>query len=394
MGYSSAGEAREARELLGKALEALQQEAGVPEEVLRLTQNVAKSIGALFEAEYASTEPDGKTCVKSALGTLSQTLALLQDVKSDHSAVQTTTESIADVISILFPLTTKPTVRPTRGSERPASVRPASARPAASEAPSSQAPASERPASEAPASEPPASQRPASEAPASEPPASEPPVEERAESQLPAGERPASQAPASERPASQAPLSESPASAPPSQRPPASAPPSQRPPASAPPSQRPSGSAPPPNVSPSARALASRPPSARPRSGMPGPLPSSLLPPPAPIPTGERLSLEANLGATTQSNFYVGFSGEIAHGGVFLATYEALAKDTSVRMLVTLPGGFEFECDGYVRFVRDPMDFASESEPGMGIQFENLSDEARNLVVRFIRKRPPIFYDV
>ena len=119
-----------------------------------------------------------------------------------------------------------------------------------------------------------------------------------------------------------------------------------------------------------------------------------MLPPPAPIPTGERQAIEANLGATTQSNFYVGFSGEIAHGGVFLATYEALPKDTSVRMLVTLPGGFEFESDGYVRFVRDPMDFMSESEPGMGIQFENLSEEARNLVLRFIRRRPPIFYDV
>ena len=119
-----------------------------------------------------------------------------------------------------------------------------------------------------------------------------------------------------------------------------------------------------------------------------------MLPPPAPIPTGERRPVEANLGATTQSNFYVGFSGEIAHGGVFLATYEALPKDTSVNMLVTLPGGFEFECDGYVRFVRDPMDFMSESEPGMGIQFEGLSDEARDLVLRFIRKRPPIFYDV
>jgi uncharacterized protein (TIGR02266 family) len=119
-----------------------------------------------------------------------------------------------------------------------------------------------------------------------------------------------------------------------------------------------------------------------------------MLPPPAPIPTGERAPVEANLGATTQSNFYVGFSGEIAHGGVFLATYEAFPKDTSVRMLVTLPGGFEFECDGYVRFVRDPMDFMSESEPGMGIQFEGLSDEARDLVLRFIKKRPPIFYDV
>lgn len=119
-----------------------------------------------------------------------------------------------------------------------------------------------------------------------------------------------------------------------------------------------------------------------------------MLPPPAPVATGERRRIEANLGATTQSNFYVGFTGEIAHGGVFLATYEALAKDTSVSMLVTLPGGFEFECDGYVRFVRDPLDFASESEPGMGIQFEELSDEARDLALRFVRQRPPMFYDV
>jgi len=319
MGYSSAGEARQARESLGKALEALQQDADVPEEVLGITQNVARSIGALFEAEHASTEPDGKTCVKNALGTLSQTLALLQDVKSEHAGVQSATESIADVISILFPLTNKPSVRPDAASQRPA----------ASAAPSS-APSSQR----------------------------------------------------------------SPASAPPLQRSPASAPPLQRSPASAPPLQRSPASAPPPSAPPANRPVSNRPVSAWPRSGAPAPIPTSMLPPPAPIPTGERQPVEANLGATTQSNFYVGFSGEIAHGGVFLATYEALPKDTSLRMLVTLPGGFEFECDGYVRFVRDPMDFMSESEPGMGIQFEGLSDEARDLVLRFIRKRPPIFYDV
>ena len=331
MGYSSAGEARQAREALGKALEALQQDEDVPEEVLGIIQNVAKSVGALFEAEYASTEPDGKTCVKNALGTLSQTLALLQDVKSEHSGVQTATESIADVISILFPLTNKPSVRPGSASQHPESQRPAS-----------QHPASQHPASQRPVSQRPASQRPASQ-------------------------RPASQRPASQRPASQ--------------RSSASAPPANRPLSSRPPSERP--------LSPSNRPL-----SGRPVSGAPAPIPTSMLPPPAPIPTGERRPVEANLGATTQSNFYVGFSGEIAHGGVFLATYEALPKDTSVSMLVTLPGGFEFECDGYVRFVRDPMDFMSESEPGMGIQFEGLSDEARDLVLRFIRKRPPIFYDV
>ena len=84
-GYSSAGAARQAREALGKALEALQQDANIPKEVLGIAQNIARSVGALFEAEYASTEVDGKTCVKNALGTLSQTLALLQDVKSEHA---------------------------------------------------------------------------------------------------------------------------------------------------------------------------------------------------------------------------------------------------------------------------------------------------------------------
>ena len=322
MGYSSAGEARQAREALGKALEALQQDEDVPEEVLGIIQNVAKSVGALFEAEYASTEPDGKACVKNALGTLSQTLALLQDVKGEHSGVHSATESIAVVISILFPLTNKPSVRPEAASERPASHSPQLQR------------------------------SPSQRSPASAPPSNRP----------------------SNRPVSSRPVSGAPASAPPAQRSPASAPPAQRPVSSRPPSNRPVSS--------------------RPVSGAPAPIPTSMLPPPAPIPTGERRPVEANLGATTQSNFYVGFSGEIAHGGVFLATYEALPKDTSVSILVTLPGGFEFECDGYVRFVRDPMDFMSESEPGMGIQFEGLSDEARDLVLRFIRKRPPIFYDV
>ena len=331
MGYSSAGEARQARESLGKALEALQQDEDVSKEVLGIVQNVAKSVGALFEAEYASTEPDGKTCVKNALGTLSQTLALLQEVKSEHSGVESATESIADVISILFPLTNKSSVRPEAASRRPRSRRPSANAPAPS------APPSERPAESA--------------APSSAPPPSVP-----VPSSIPA-------------PA----IRITPSSAPPSQKPAAS-----------------------PALSsiPLSRPPASRPPSGRPLSGAPASIPASMLPPPAPIPTGSRRPVEANLGATTQSNFYVGFTGEIAHGGVFLATYEALEKDESVRMLVTLPGGFEFECDGYVRFVRDPMDFMSESEPGMGIQFEELPDEARNLVLRFIRKRPPIFYDV
>ena len=51
MGYSSAGDVRQAREALGKALEALQQDADIPKEVLGVAQNIAKSVGALVRAD-------------------------------------------------------------------------------------------------------------------------------------------------------------------------------------------------------------------------------------------------------------------------------------------------------------------------------------------------------
>jgi hypothetical protein len=108
---------------------------------------------------------------------------------------------------------------------------------------------------------------------------------------------------------------------------------------------------------------------------------------------GDVASVEANVGATTESNFYIGFSGQVTDGGVFLATYEVLPRGSWANVLVTLPGGFEFRCDAWVRFVRDPLDFSSGAEPGMGLQFDALPEEAKELILRFIRKRPPLFFD-
>ena len=90
MSYSGANPAREAREGLGKALAALQEQPSIPEDVANVAQNIAQAVGALYEAERASSERDGRACVKSALGSLSQTLALLQDV-ADHDGVSTAT---------------------------------------------------------------------------------------------------------------------------------------------------------------------------------------------------------------------------------------------------------------------------------------------------------------
>jgi uncharacterized protein (TIGR02266 family) len=256
MTYSGATQASTARQSLGRALGALQEDPNIPEDVMAVAQNIAQAVGALFEAEKASSELDGKASVRSAIGSLGQTLALLQDVRSQHGGIQLATEVIAQAMSTLYPLTLQPShAPPAQPAEAPAQA------PAQATAPQSPAPA----------------------------------------------------------------------------------------------------------ASPSAPVVQST--------------------------GGPRQDLEVNIGATTESNFYVGFSGEVSEGGVFVATYEVHPRGTPVHMFVTLPGGFDFRTDGMVRFVRDPLDFAADAEPGMGIQFESLAQEQRDLVLRFIRKRPPLFYD-
>ncbi|HMI91710.1 MAG TPA: PilZ domain-containing protein [Polyangiales bacterium] len=246
MSYKGAAVAAESRGQLGNVLERLQLEPNLPPDVLIVTQNLAQAVGALFEAERASSDVDGKASVKHAMGSLSQTMALLQEVRSQHPGISTATKALAEVMGKLYPLSQMPSMRP--GAQP--SVRP------------------------------------------------NPPV-----------------------------------------------------PATAP-----------------------LPPEAQ-RVSIPG----------------SRAPLEANVGATTESNFFVGFSGEISEGGVFVATYQTIEIGEKVEVLVTLPGGFERKIPGTVRFVRDPMDM--DSEPGIGVRFDRLEDEARELILRFIRKRPPLFYD-
>jgi uncharacterized protein (TIGR02266 family) len=230
MSYAGALTARNAREELGQALAALQEDPRTPPDVMGVAQNIAQAIGALFEAEQSPDDRHGKTCVRTALGSLSQTMALLQDLKSGHRGVVAATATIASAMSKLHPLAVTPSLAPPRMHS----------------------------------------------------------------------------------------------------------------------------------------------------SAPPG---------------GRRADLEANVGASSETNFYVGFSGEIAEGGVFVATYNTLDVGTSVVVTVTLPGGYEFRVPAHVHFVRDPMDMSDESEPGMGVKFEQLQGEHRELILRFIRKRAPMFYD-
>lgn len=250
MTYSGATESARCRKMLGEALEALQQDVNIPKDVLNVAENIAKAIGALFEAENASSELDGKSAVRHAMSFLSQTLALLQDVRSQHHGIDIATQTLAEVMSRLYPL-------------RPSTVHP------------------------------------------SAPPRTD-------ENQPRIAQKPAAASPGGQ---------------------------------------------------------------ASPRTA----------------PLEPREKLEANIGATTESNFFVGFSGEISEGGVFVATYMTLPLERRVEIFITLPGGYEMTILGTVLFVRDPMDM--DSDPGIGVQFENLDKKSRELILRFIRKRPPLFFD-
>lgn len=319
MTYTGAQTARTARERLGQALAALQQHADIPQDVMAVASNIAQSIGALFEAERASSDLDGRSSVKNALGTLGQTLALLQDVPPQYKArLEPAVEAIAAAMSALYPLAHAATVPPPQSAYAAATavghIPPHAPVPNIGPAPgAAPAPQPARPASQY-------SQH--GNAPAAQYAATQPAHVAAA---------PVAAAPAAGAPVAAAPV--------------------------APTRSRTSG------------------------------------PPPAPTPTNGRASVEANIGATTESNFFVGFSGEISEGGVFLATYDVLPVRASVEVLVTLPGGFEFKVNGWVRYVRDPFDFSADSDPGMGIQFENLMPSDRELIMRFIRKRAPTFYD-
>ncbi|HEX4351576.1 MAG TPA: PilZ domain-containing protein [Polyangiales bacterium] len=257
MTYAGAAQAAESRKLLGSALEALQRDPNVPKDVLAVAENIAGAVGALFEAEKAGSDLDGKASVKFAMGSLSQTMALLQDVKSNHEGLTIATQTLAQVMSRLYPLSQVPTLRPSAAPGNLGTARTV------------------------------------------------------ATSVVPGPAKPRGT----------------------------------------------------PSVRPAAPKIAS----------------------------GPREKVEANVGATTETNFFVGFSGEISEGGVFIATYATLSIGALAEVLVTLPGNYQFTVPGVVRFVRDPMDM--DSEPGIGIQFEALSPDHRELILRFIRKRPPVFYD-
>lgn len=116
------------------------------------------------------------------------------------------------------------------------------------------------------------------------------------------------------------------------------------------------------------------------------------MPVPAP-PSANLPVVSADLGAHSPTNFFKGLSGNdlIEHGGLFVATYVLPPLGSAIRLRVSLPGGYEFQANAIVKWLRD--DGGSQAPPGFGAQFTAITPEAKQLVYRYVRNREPLFHD-
>jgi hypothetical protein len=122
--------------------------------------------------------------------------------------------------------------------------------------------------------------------------------------------------------------------------------------------------------------------------------PAAARPVAPPAPPGS-LRVEAELGAHSGTNFYKGLSGNdvIDSGGIFVATYQIPEIGRTLSIRVSMPGGYEFEALGIVRWTREAPNSGSDSSPGFGAQFTQITTEGRQLVYRYVRNREPLFHD-
>lgn len=100
-----------------------------------------------------------------------------------------------------------------------------------------------------------------------------------------------------------------------------------------------------------------------------------------------RQRFEAAVDLHSRSNFYTGVTENISEGGLFIATEERLPIGTPVDLAFSLPSGEDLRLKGVVRWTRET---AGGLAGGLGIGFEELTEEAYLAVRTFLESRAPI----
>lgn len=366
--------ARTARENLARGLSALQS-PGVPPALMSVAEPIAQAMSCLHRIETTGGA-DITQLAPTALGHVRKALADLQAQPVPHPAVDQALEAVAGSLGVVHQLSQAIAAPPTQ---------PSNALPLASQEPEPQVAVVPPPAPAGAWQPQPAPAQPAWHDPAqgaAQAPYQQPPAQAAWQPQAPP--QPAPAQPAWQQPA-----------APPQWQQPAAAPVAPQPvpqPVAVPqaaPAPQPAPVAPPVALAPAAHA---------PQPAAPAPAPAAQSWGQQTVPSGtdpNLLRYEAALGAHSPTNFYKGLSGNdvIDSGGLFIATYQIPPIGKNVQLKVSLPGGYEFEAMGVVRWTREASSSGSDVAPGFGVQFTHITPEGRQLVYRYVRNREPIFHD-
>jgi hypothetical protein len=332
--------ARAARENLARGLAALQSPS-VPPQVMVVAEPIAAAMSALHRVEASQGAARGEAG-PAALNAARQALAMLQQQPPGYPAVDQALEAIAGSLNLIHQLAQPAAPQPAAAFAGTVAMAPGGT-PATMPSPAGWGQQPHQPAYQQPA--------------------------------------PHQQAPQYQQPATPAPYQQPPAQ--PYQQPPAQQ--YQQPPAQQ--YQQPSAQQ---YQQPSAQQY-QQPPAQQ----TPAPPAFPQHAGPAAAAGSGPLRIEAELGAHSSTNFYKGLSGNdvIDSGGIFVATYQIPEIGRNVVVKVSMPGGYEFEALGVVRWTREAPLSGSDSPPGFGAQFTQISPEGRQLVYRYVRNREPLFHD-
>lgn len=101
------------------------------------------------------------------------------------------------------------------------------------------------------------------------------------------------------------------------------------------------------------------------------------------------------LNGVSEHNLWSDLTMDVAHGGVFVATYYPLAIGTEVHMLLTLEGeDVPLAATGVVRWHSLHRD-GSDNVAGAGIRFVDLEPKAAEKLARFAREvREPVVFEL
>jgi uncharacterized protein (TIGR02266 family) len=103
-----------------------------------------------------------------------------------------------------------------------------------------------------------------------------------------------------------------------------------------------------------------------------------------------RVPLEVDVSFTSESHFFVGLTGDLSEGGLFVATWRQLSVGTQVDVALSLPDGILTAC-GHVRWMRHATEAGA---PGVGLSFDELGERDRARIEAFCAARAPWYYDL